>query len=200
MKKFINNNNSLKDIINQKHQELIDAGYVLDETTLSYSKDDDPFIIKYSDFILNCEAELDIESHLAPALHHNVYKINSIIDGWDITEDTKEVDTGYLLYWVTDVVINVPGWDKHNFCDDRINDQYIIEGISDKASYIVSLILSDIDTGLSKVDLRNSNVFTLLGYIGPVIGRDLIDEIKSARKNQHDIHVDELFTTDDVEV
>ena len=158
------------------------------------------FIIKYSDFIRNCEAALDIESHLAPALHHNVHKINSIIDGWDITEDTKEVGTGYLLYWVTDVVINVPGWDKHNFCDDRINDQYNIEGISDKASYIVSLILSDIDTGLSKVDLRNSNVFTLLGYIGPVIGRDLIDEIKSARKNQHDMHVDELFTTDDEEV
>ena len=200
MKNFINNTPSLKDIINQKHQELIDAGYVLDETTLSYSKDDDHFIIKYSDFIRNCEAALDIESHLAPALHHNVSKINSIIDEWDITEDTKEVDTGDLLYFVTDVVINVPGWDKHNFCDDRINDQYNIEWLSDKASYIISLILSDIDTGLSKVDLRNSNVFTLLGYIGPVIGRDLIDEIKSARQHQHDIHVDELFTTEDGEV
>ena len=200
MKNFINNTPSLKDIINQKHQQLIDDGYVLDETTLSYSKDDALFTIKYSDFIRNCEAALDIERHLAPALHHNVNKINSIVDGWDITEDTKEIDTGNLLYWVTDVVINVPGWDKHNFCDDRINNQYSIEGLSDKASYIISLILSDIDTGLSKVDLRNSNVLTLLGYIGPVIGRDLIDEIKSARQHQHDIHVDELFTTEDEEV
>ena len=200
MKNFINNTPSLKDIINQKHQQLIDDGYVLDETTLSYSKDDSLFTIKYSDFIRNCEAALDIERHLAPALHHNVSKINSIIDEWDITEDTKEIDTDNLLYFVTDVVINVPGWDKHNFCDDRINNQYSIEGLSDKASYIVSLILSDIDTGLSKVDLRNSNVFTLLGYIGPVIGRDLIDEIKSARQHQHDIHVDELFKTDDEEV
>ena len=198
MKNFINNTPSLKDIINQKHQQLITDGYVLDEMTLSYSKDDN--IIKYSDFIRNCEAALNIESRLAPALHHNVSKINSIVDGWDITEDTKEIDTGNLLYWVTDVVINVPGWDKHNFCDDRINNQYSIEGLSDKASYIISLTLSDIDTGLSKVDLRNSNVLTLLGYIGPVIGRDLIDEIKSARQHQHDIHVDELFTTEDGEV
>ena len=198
MKNFINNTPSLKDIINQKHKQLIDDGYTLDEMTLSYNKYDDT--IKYSDFIRICEAALDIESRPAPALHHNVIKINSIIDEWDITEDTKEVDTGYLLYWVTDVVINVPGWDKHNFCDDRINNQYSIEGLSDKASYIVSLILSDIDTGLSKVDLRNSNVLTLLGYIGPVIGRDLIDEIKSARKNQHNIQVDELFTTEDEEV
>lgn len=198
MKNFINNTPSLKDIINQKHQQLITDGYVLDETTLSYSKDDT--IIKYSDFIRNCEAVLNIESRLAPALHHNVSKINSIIDGWDITEDLKEVDTGNLLYFVTDTVINVPGWDKHNFCDDRISNQYSIEGLSDKASNIVNLILSDIDTGLSKVDLRNSNVFTLLGYIGPIIGRDIIDEIKSARKHQHDMHVDELFTTDDEEV
>lgn len=198
MKNFINNNPSLKDIINQKHQQLITDGYVLDEMTLSYSKDD--ITIKYSDFIRNCEATLNIESRLAPALHHNVSKINSIVDGWDITEDLKEVDTGNLLYFVTDVIINVPGWDKHNFCDDRITNQYSIEGLSNKASNIVNLILSDIDTGLSKVDLRNSNVFTLLGYIGPVIGRDLIDEIKSARKNQHDIHIDELFTTDDEEV
>ena len=50
------------------------------------------------------------------------------------------------------------------------------------------------------MDLRNSNVFTLLNYVGPVIGRDLIDEIKSVRKNQHDIHINELFTTDDEEV
>lgn len=200
MKNFINNTPSLKDIINQKHQELIADGYVLDERTLSYSKDDSIFTIKYSDFIRNCEVALDIESRLAPALHHNVSKINSIVDGWDITEDTKEVDTGDLLYFVTDTVINVPGWDKHNFCDDRINNQYSIEGLSNKANNIVNLILSDIDTGLSKVDLRNSNVFTLLGYISPVIGRDIIDEIKSARKNQHDIHVDELFTTDDEEV
>lgn len=198
MKNFINNNPSLKDIINQKHQQLITDGYILDEMTLSYSKDDN--IIKYSDFIRNCEAALNIESRLAPALHHNVSKINSIIDGWDITEDLKEVDTGNLLYFVTDVVINVPGWDKHNFCDDRVTNQYNIEGLSNKANNIVNLILSDIDTGLSKVDLRNSNVFTLLGYIGPIIGRDIIDEIKSARKNQHDIHVDELFTTDDEEV
>ena len=198
MKNFINNSPSLKDIINQKHQQLITDGYVLDETTLSYSKDD--ITIKYSDFIRNCEAALDIESRLAPALHHNVSKINSIVDGWDITEDLKEVDTGNLLYFVTDVVIKVPGWDKHNFCDDRISNYCSAEGLSEKASYIISLILSDIDTGLSKVDLRNSNVFTLLGYIGPIIRRDIIDEIKSARKNQHNIHVDELFTTDDEEV
>ena len=198
MKNFINNTPSLKDIINQKHQQLITDGYVLDETTLSYSKDD--ITIKYSDFIRNCEATLNIESRLAPALHHNVSKINSIVDGWDITEDLKEVDTGNLLYFVTDTVINVPGWDKHKFCNDRINNQYSIEGLSYKASNIVNLIMSDIDTGLSKVDLRNSNVFTLLGYIGPVIGRDLIDEIKSARKNQHNIQVDELFKTDDEEV
>lgn len=198
MKNFINNIPSLKDIINQKHKQMINDGYILDEITLSYSKDDS--IIKYSDFIRICEAALDIEVRLSPALHHNISKINSIIDGWDITEDTKEIHAGYSLYWVTDVVINVPGWDKHNFCDDRINNQYGIEGLSDKANYIVSLILSDIDTGLSKVDLRNSNVFTLLGYIGPVIGRDIIDEIKSARQHQHDIHADELFTTDDEEV
>ena len=198
MKNFINNTPSLSDIINQKHQQLITDGYILDETTLSYSKDD--ITIKYSDFIRNCEAALNIESRLAPALHHNVSKINSIVDGWDIKEDLKEVDTGNLLYFVTDTVMNVPGWDKHNFCDDRVNNQYSIEGLSYKASNIVNLILSDIDTGLSKVDLRNSNVFTLLGYIGPVIGRDIIDEIKSARKNQHNIHVDELFTTDDEEV
>ena len=198
MKNFINNNPSLKDIINQKHQQLITDGYVLDETTLSYSKDN--ITIKYSDFIRNCEAALNLESRLAPALHHNVSKINSIIDGWDITEDLKEVDTGNLLYFVTDTVINVPGWDKHNFCDDRVNNQYSIEGLSYKASNIINLILSDIDTGLSKVDLRNSNVFTLLNYVGPVIGRDLIDEIKSVRKNQHDIHIDELFITDDEEV
>ena len=198
MKNFINNTPSLKDIINQKHQQLITDGYVLDDTTLSYSKDD--ITIKYSDFIRNCEATLNIESRLAPALHHNVSKINSIVDGWDITEDLKEVDNGNLLYFITDTVINVPGWDKHNFCDDRINNQYNIEGLSYKASNIVNLILSDIDTGLSKVDLRNSNVFTLLGYISPIIRRDIIDEIKSARKNQHNIHVDELFTTDDEEV
>lgn len=198
MKNFINNTPSLKDIINQKHQQLITDGYVLDEMTLSYSKDDN--IIKYSDFIRNCEAALNLECRLAPALHHNVSKINSIIDGWDITEDLKEVDTGNLLYFVTDTVINVPGWDKHNFCDDRVNNQYSIEGLSNKANNIVNLILSDIDTGLSKVDLRNSNVFTLLGYIGPIIGRDIIDEIKSARKHQHDMQVNELFTTDDEEV
>ena len=54
MKNFINNSPSLKDIINQKHQQLITDGYILDETTLSYSKDD--ITIKYSDFIRNCEA------------------------------------------------------------------------------------------------------------------------------------------------
>ena len=198
MKNFINNTPSLKDIINQKHQQLITDGYVLDETTLSYSKDD--ITIKYSEFIRNCEAALNLESRLAPALHHNVSKINSIVDGWDIKEDTKEINAGNLLYWITDVVINVPGWEKHNFCDNRINNYCSAEGLSYKASNIINLILSDIDTGLSKVDLRNSNVFTLLGYIGPVIGRDLIDEIKSARKHQHDINVDELFKTDDEEV
>lgn len=198
MKNFIDNNTSLRDIINQKHQQLIDDGYALDEMTLSYTKYGDT--IKYSDFIRTCEDEMDGGCNFAPAIHHNIDKINSIIDEWDITEDTKEINTANLLYWVTDVVIKVPGWDKHNFCDDRISNYCSAEGLSDKASYIISLILSDINTGLSKVDLRNSNVFTLLGYISPVIGRDIIDEIKSARKNQHNIHVDELFTTDDEEV
>lgn len=198
MKNFINNTTSLRDIINEKHQQLIDDGYTLDEMTLSYNRYDDT--IKYSEFIRKCEDAMDGGYNFAPAIHHNIDKINSIIDEWDITEDTKEVNAGYSLYWVTDVVIKVPGWDKHNFCDDRISNYCSAEGLSEKASYIISLILSDINTGLSKVDLRNSNVFTLLGYIGPVIGRDLIDEIKSARKNQHNIQVDELFTTDDEEV
>ena len=198
MKNFINNTTSLRDIINEKHQQMIDDGYTLDEVTLSYNKYGET--IKYSDFIRKCEDAMDGGYSFAPAIHHNIDKINSIIDEWDITEDTKEVNAGYSLYWVTDVVIKVPGWDKHNFCDDRISCYCSAEGLSEKASYIISLILSDIDTGLSKVDLRNSNVFTLLGYIGPIIGRDLIDEIKSARKNQHNIHVDELFTTDDEEV
>lgn len=194
MKNFINTAPSLKDIINQKHQQLIADGYTLDEITLSYSKDEDT--IKYSEFIFNCEETLLIESHLAPALHHNVSKINDIIDGWDVTEDIKEVYTGSLLYWVTDVVINVPGWDKHNFCDDRVNGYCSFDGMSDKTNYIVSLILSDIKTGLSKVDLRNNNVFTLLGYLGPILGRDLIDEIKLARQQQqHDVH--ELFTEEE---
>lgn len=195
MKNFINNTPSLRDIINQKHQQLIADGYILDETTLSYSRDDDT--IKYSEFIRNCEDTQLIESHLAPALHHNVSKINDIIDGWEVTEDIKEINTGSLLYWTSDVVIAVPGWDQHNFNSDRVNGYCSLEGLSDKASYIISLILSDIDTGLSKVDLRNSNVFTLLGYIGPIVGRDLIDEIKLARQHQHDIHVDELFTEED---
>lgn len=198
MKNFINNTTSLRDIINEKHQQLLDDGYTLDEMTLSYNRYDD--IIKYSDFIRTCEDAMDGRYNFAPAIHHNIDKINSIIDEWDITEDTKEIENGYLLYWVTDVVIKVPGWDKHNFCDDRISNYCSAEGLSEKASYIISLILSDINTGLSKVDLRNSNVFTLLGYIGPIIGRDLIDEIKSARKNQHNMQVDELFTTDDEEV
>lgn len=198
MKNFINTTLSLRDIINEKHQQLIDDGYTLDEMTLSYTKYGDT--IKYSEFIRNCEDAMDNGCNFAPAIHHNIDKINNIIDEWYITEDTKEINNGYLLYWVTNVVINVPGWDKHNFCDDRISNYCSAEGLSDKASYIISLILSDINTGLSKVDLRNSNVFTLLGYIGPIIGRDIIDEIKSARKHQHDIHVDELFTTDDEEV
>lgn len=198
MKNFINTTLSLRDIINEKHQQLIDDGYTLDEMTLSYNRYDD--IIKYSDFIRTCEDAMNGGYSFAPAIHHNIDKINSIIDEWETKEDTKEVNAGYSLYWVTDVVIKVPGWDKHNFCDDRISNYCSAEGLSDKASYIISLILSDINTGLSKVDLRNSNVFTLLGYIGPVIGRDLIDEIKSARKNQHNIQVDELFTTDDEEV
>ena len=198
MKNFINNTTSLRDIINEKHQQLLDDGYILDDMTLSYNRYDDT--IKYSEFIRKCEDAMDSGCNFAPAIHHNIDKINSIIDEWDITEDTKEINAGYSLYWVTDVVIKVPGWDKHNFCDDRISNYCSAEGLSEKASYIISLILSDIDTGLSKVDLRNSNVFTLLGYIGPVIGRDIIDEIKSARKNQHNIHVDELFTTDDEEV
>lgn len=198
MKNFINTTLSLRDIINEKHQQLLDDGYTLDEMTLSYNKYGDT--IKYSEFIRKCEDAMDSGCNFAPAIHHNIDKINSIIDEWDITEDTKEINNCYLLYWVTDVVINVPGWNKHNFCDDRISNYCSAEGLSEKASYIISLILSDINTGLSKVDLRNSNVFTLLGYVGPVIGRDLIDEIKSARKNQHNIHVDELFTTDDEEV
>lgn len=198
MKNFINTTLSLRDIINEKHQQLIDDGYALDEMTLSYTRYGDT--IKYSEFIRNCEDAMDSGYNFVPAIHHNIDKINSIIDGWDITEDTKEIDTGDLLYWVTDVVIKVPGWDKHNFCDDHISNYCSAEGLSDKASYIISLILSDINTGLSKVDLRNSNVFTLLGYISPVIGRDIINEIKSARKNQHNIHVDELFTTEDGEV
>lgn len=198
MKNFIDTTLSLREIINEKHQQLIDDGYTFDEMTLSYNRYGDT--IKYSEFIRNCEDIMESGYSFAPAIHHNIDKINSIIDKWDITVDTKEVDDGYLLYWVTDVVIKVPGWDKHNFCDDRISNYCSAEGLSNKASYIISLILSDIDTGLSKVDLRNSNVFTLLGYIGPVIGRDLIDEIKSARKNQHNIHVDELFTEDDGEV
>lgn len=198
MRNFINTAPSLKDIINRKHQQLIADGYVMDDITLSYSKDDD--IIKYSDFIRDCEYTQIIEDKLAPALHHNIDKINNIIDGWNVTEDTKEIYTGVLLTWVTDVVINVPGWDKHNFCDDRVCDYCCVEGLSDKASYILSLILTDIKTGLSKVDLRNSNVFTLLGYLGPVVGRDLIEEVKLARKQQHEIHVDELFTPEDEEV
>nr|DAT38869.1 MAG TPA: hypothetical protein [Caudoviricetes sp.] len=197
MKNFINNVPSLKDIINQKHQQLINDGYVLDDTTLSYSKDE--ITIKYSEFIRNCEATLEVDG-LAPALHHNVSKINSIIDEWDITEDVKEVNTGSLLYWTSDVTINVLGWDKHNFNSDRVNGYCCIEGLSDRASNIVNLILSDINTGLSKVDLRNSNVNTLLSYLGPVLGRDLIADIKSARQHQHDIHVNELFTTEDEEV
>ena len=48
-----------------------------------------------------------------------------------------------------------------------------------------------------KVDLRNSNVFTLLGYVGPVIGRDLIDEVKTARNNQNKVKSDELFDDSD---
>ena len=40
-------------------------------------------------------------------------------------------------------------------------------------------------------------VFTLLGYVGPVIGRDIIDEVKTARNNQKKVTSDELFDDSD---
>lgn len=196
MKDYLKHKLTLGDIINTNHNKLINNGYTLDPYTLSYS-DGDGNTIKYSTFVMQCEAGYDLSLHDAPAVHHNCYKINSLVDGWDIIKSEPYlVDNHSYMMYTQDIIIDVPGWSKHKF--EHICDADI-DGLSDKAKYIVGLIRQDINTGLALVDLRSSNVTTLLNYLKPIFGYDIIAKIKDVRSKQDNTSkkYDDLFEEGD---
>lgn len=200
MKDYLKHKLTLRDIINKKHDEMINAGYVLDEYTLSYTYEDGEGYhdsIKYSAFIRECEAAYELSLREPPAVHHNCYKINNLVDGWNIIESEPYLldNYNYIMY-TQDIIIDVPGWKKHKF--EHICDADI-DGLSDKANYIVGLIREDINSGLALVDLRSSNVTTLLNYLKPIFGYDIIDKIKDIRSEQDNTSkkYDELFEESD---
>lgn len=200
MKDYLKHKLTLGDIINKKHNEMINSGYVLDNYTLRYTYEgDDGYTncIKYSHFVSMCELEYEDSLREPPAVHHNCYKINSLVENWYIIEgEPYLVDEYNCIFGAQDIIINVNGWSKHAF---QANDEADIDGLSDKAKFIVGLITPDIKTGLALVDLRSSNVVTLLNYLKPIFGYDIIAKVKDVRSKQDNTSkkYDDLFEEDD---
>lgn len=144
------------------------------------------------------DALVDAEMHKLDAvpvtpLEHNINKINKLVDDWDViwvdgTASGIVDDPDYLPGYFC---IDVDGFRGHRFY--TYNEYTPLNNLggthhklSDHSVQILSLILSDIDTGLWSVDMRFSNVLTLLNYMKPLVDMDIIEVIHKNRRPEDD--------------
>lgn len=191
------------------HNMLVKDGWTYSEDELLYYKDKTTtYGDEYTDYINHIAFAQMIEDEYNKTTasetlnDFSIQKINNIcnkinilpiktkqqyIDGYD---DTVEV--------VTHCVLDADGWRNHLF--PLICEHYPIEGLDGHAQTIVNYILTDVNSGLAKVDLRPKMVADLLRQLGSVINIDLIKIIKDKRDEQHkleEIASKEMFSEED---
>lgn len=196
IKKFnLNNEDIKKKIIDNIALQYNNCNAIYDPMIGVYNSKNN--IIYYTND--DIDALVDVEMHKIDAtpvsiLDHNINKINNLVKDWNImwVDDTAYGITDDPDYLPGYYYIDVDGMRGHRFYNyieySQLRQFGCTYKFNEHSIKILSLILSDIDTGLWSIDMRFSSVLTLLNYMKPILSIDLIEEIHKNRKHCDDIY------------